>query len=394
MAAWVYRAHSQECDAAKFGLVPGAGDSSAALTRVLGACAGRLIRLAPGTYSFRPAGYAQGFSLPDGTTLQGARADLPSPTVFEIADSGSFASLLWIRNASRVSVRDIRFEGSKFDSGCARHLDYGHAITLYSDRGSAASIEGVALSGNVFHNFNGLSWVTLNAQDGSPGIGMNSAIAIEKNSFKSDANLVGGCADREIGYSVAMVSLHGSDESGHGLIENVSISSNEFDARFVKQAVAIWSGAARCTVENNEIMGAGLNLPAATGELGRYAIVVYNSAHEKPGLFPSDIRIAGNRIVNPVSCGIYAASARRLEISGNRISGQIDRNDVTLPKGAIALNHVDDARVSGNDIQNSHIGISVVAGTVRMEGNIIAAPAGGIRTKIYRSDGAPAEIQK
>jgi hypothetical protein len=395
LALWLPRAHAQgSCDAAKLGLAPGSEDNTAALTRALATCAGREIRVPPGVFVFRPAGFAQGFTVPDGTTLQGSGADSAAPTVFKIEDSGTFASLLWIRNASHVTVRDIRFEGPHFDSGCARHLDYGHAIYVYSDRGASSSIEDIVISGNIFHDFNGLSWVTLTAADGSPGIGLNSLIAIDKNSFVSDSTLVGGCAGRSINYSVPMISIHGSDESGQGLVESVSVRSNTFDADYVNQAVAIWSGTYRISVQYNTIRNAGLHLPGAAGELGRYAINVYNSAHEKPGLPPNDIHIVGNTIVNPVSCGVYVASGRRVEISENRISGQTDSNDVTLPKGAIALNHVEDASVTKNDIRNNYIGITAVAGTVRMDANTIAPRAGGIRTKIYRSDNNPAEIQK
>ena len=382
------------CDVASLGLSASSEDNSAALVRALSTCAGREIRFPAGTFVFHPAGFAQGFTVPENTTLQGAGADSATPTVFKIADSGSFASLLWIRNSSHVAIRDIRFEGSHYESGCARRLDYGHAIYLSSDRKASESMEDINITGNVFHDFNGLSWVTLNAPDGSPGIGLKSLIAISKNSFLSDSALVGSCADKGIGYSVSMVSIHGSDDSDHGLIENVSVASNTFDAGYVKQAVAIWSGTSRINVQYNTIRDVGLHLPTASGELGRYAVNIYNSAHEKPGLHPADIHVVGNTIINPFSCGVYVAGGRKIEIAHNKIAGQRDSNDGTLPKGAVALNHVDDASVTDNDLQDNHIGISTVAGTVRMGPNNVAAHPGGIRTKIYRNDTGPPEIQR
>ena len=127
----------------------------------------------------------------------------------------------------------------------------------------------------------------------------------------------------------------------------------------------------------------------------RYAIAVYDSAHEKPGLWPDSIQIVDNTIVNPVSCGVYVAAARNLDISRNRISGQTDRWDGTLPKGAIALNHAYNVRsIEGNELANNYIGITVVAGDVAIKNNRIAVPPGGIRTKIFRDEHSPPEIQR
>ncbi|GAC1503577.1 MAG: hypothetical protein NVS1B6_11000 [Steroidobacteraceae bacterium] len=395
LAAGASHADAQaSCDIASVGLAANSQDNSAALERAFKSCAGRTIRFPPGTFVFRPSGFAQGFTVPGNTTLQGAGALSATPTILKIADSGTFASLLWIRNSSRVTIKDIRFEGSHYESGCARRLDYGHAIYLYSDGKASASIEDINITGNVFRDFNGLSWLTLNAEDHSPGMGLHSLIAIAKNSFLSDSALVGGCADKGIGYSVSMISIHGSDDSAHGMIENVSVASNTFEAGYVKQAVAIWSGTARLSVQYNTIRDAGLHLATETGELGRYAVNVYNSAHEKPGLHPSDIHIVGNTILNPVSCGVYVAGGRKIDIAHNKIAGQSDPNDGTLPKGAIALNHVDDASVSDNDLQDNHIGIATVVGSVRLGTNHIAPRAGGVRSKTYRDDINPPQIER
>ena len=199
-----------------------------------------------------------------------------------------------------------------------------------------------------------------------------------------------------IGYPVFMVWLHGSDDSGEGMVENVSIASNTFDADYVKGAVIVWSDTARIAIQYNTIRNAGLQLPPAPRtELGRYAIAVYNSAHEKPGLWPDTIQIVGNTIVNPVSCGVYVAAARNLDISRNKISGQSDRFDGTLPKAAIALNHAFNVRaVESNELANNYIGITVVAGDVAIKENRIDVPQGGIRTKIFRDEHTPPEIRR
>jgi parallel beta-helix repeat protein len=101
------------------------------------------------------------------------------------------------------------------------------------------------------------------------------------------------------------------------------------------------------------------------------------------GLFPDSISIVGNTITNPYSCGIYVASARNLRISGNRISGQRDRYDVTLPKGAIALNHASHVQeLRDNELLNNYIGITAVGSDVNMGANHIVAAPGGRESRI------------
>jgi hypothetical protein len=373
------------CEAAEHGMTADGSDSTAAFLKTLNECAGRVIHIAHGRYVFRPTGFAVGFTMPAGTTLLGDGSKAEASTVLQVASSGTYQGLLWIRNVSNVSVRDIRFEGSTYDSGCARNLDYGHAIYVQSDKGASDGVHGVVISGDVFRNFNGTSWVTFNAADGSPGIGINGRITVSSNVFDSDANMAGGCAAKNgITYAAHMLALHGSDLSSQGVVANVTIDSNTFRAGYVRGGVAIWSGTRAVDVAHNSIQDAGLQLPMyPAAELGRYAILVYDSAHEHPGLHPDTIRIIDNTVTNPVSCGIYVAVGRNLEIRGNRISGQTDRFDGTLPKGAISLNHADSViALDGNVLTNNYIAISSVGSKITMGTNQISVPPGGRRERI------------
>jgi hypothetical protein len=384
------------CEAASYGMSTEAGDNTAAFKSALKACAGKSLHIPRGTYTFSPRGFDNGMYIPDKTNIVGDGSEGQSATILRVADTGTFASFLWIRDTSNISVQGIRFEGSSYDSGCARGLAYGHAISLSSSAGAPASVENVRITDNAFRDFNGQSWITMNAADHSPGIGVHSDITVSKNEFFSDDRLRGGCAGSGISRSAFMIWLHGSDDSAEGMVENVSITSNTLHADYVNGGVVVWSDTARIGIQNNSIMNAGLRLPPAPGtELGRYAIAIYNSAHEKPGLWPDTVQIVGNTIVNPVSCGIYVASARNLSISRNKISGQSDRFDRTLPKAAIALNHASNVRsVEDNELADNYIGITVVAGDVDIKENRIRVPPGGIRTKIFRDDHSPPDIRK
>ncbi len=373
-----------QCEATAHGMRADGSDNVAALTKTLKECAGQTIHIAQGTYMFSPTGFARGLEVPADTRIAGDGSRGAQQTVLQIGASGNFASFLWIRNVSNVAIYAIRFEGSAYDSGCARHLDYGHAITIHSDAGQSAAVESVDVSDNVFHSFNGGSWISINAVDGSPGVGVNSRVVIKNNVFDSDANLGGGCAaNSPIGQSVEMISMHGSDNSGQGIVADVEVDSNTFNAGYVKGAIAVWSGTRNISITHNAILDVGLRLPPYPGELGRYAITVYNSAHNGPGLHPDTVRIEDNTIANPVSAGIYVASARNLQIRRNRISGQRDRNDATLPKGAIALNHAENvSALDQNELTDNYIGISSVGSSINMGTNRVSASAGGVPQKI------------
>jgi hypothetical protein len=376
-----------QCEASEHGMRADGSDNIAALTRTLSECAGRTIHIAQGTYTFKPQGFAVGLTVPANTRIVGDGSQGERQTVLQIADTGNFVAFLWIRNVSNVSLQHLRFEGTSYESGCTK-IDYGHAVWIWSDPGPGPAMNGIDISDNFFHDFNGQSWISVYAKDGSPGIGVNGKITISGNVFISDANLRGGCAATGgIGYPVHMISLRGSDLSAQGLVANVSVASDTFEAGYVKGAVAIWSGTQRISVADDTIRDAGLNLPVTPNtELGRYAILIYNSAYvgarELPGLHPDTISIKGNVITNPYSCGVYVAKGQNIEITGNRISGQRDRYDVTLPKGAIALNHADNVRALNNELTDNYLAISAAGTKVSAEGNRIVVPPGGVRAKI------------
>jgi hypothetical protein len=378
-------AHAQRaCEASDHGMRADGSDNVPALTRTLSECAGQTIHIAHGTYMLSPLRFASGLIVPAGTTIVGDGSQGAQATILKIADSGNFQALFWIRNVSKVAIRSIRFEGTPYESGCTRHLDYGHAIYVQSDKGQGAGVDNVEVSDNFFHDFNGQSWVTINAADDSPGIGLNGPLSVSNNVFDSDANLSGGCAATGgMTYLAAMISIHGSNTSAQGMAENVTVASNTLNAGYVKEGMTIWSGTKNITVKSNVVADTGLQLPRTQGpELGRYAILVYHSAHELPGLQPDTISIVGNTITNPVSCGIYAAGGQNLQILDNRISGQTDTYDVTLPKGAISLNHANVVALRGNVLINNHFGISAVGGQRNLGANQITASPGGVATKI------------
>ena len=371
------------CEASEHGLRTDSADNSAAFTRVLSECKGQTIHIAAGTYAFAPSGFAVGFAIPARTTLQGDGSQGPQATVLTVSGSGNYQGFLWVRNASNVTIRGLRLEGSAFDSGCHRHLDYGHAIYVRSDSSQSAPVESVIITENQIHNFNGTGWIEVNASENSPGI---SGVSITNNVLTSDASLAGGCAATGLMSDVAaMISVHGPDNTPQGgLIRGTLIASNTLAAGYVNKGIAVWAGTYGTTVRANLVNDTGLRLPRGPSpELGRYGIMVYNSAAHGTGQVPQEIDITENVIKNAVSCGIYINTAGPLRIIGNQISGQTDRYDNTLLKGAIALNHGIGVILQDNELSNNYIGISSIYTTgLQIGNNNISVPPGGIRTKI------------
>ncbi|MBS0379616.1 MAG: right-handed parallel beta-helix repeat-containing protein [Proteobacteria bacterium] len=374
-------ANAQEtCEASDHGLRADAADNSTAFTKLLADCKGRTIHIAAGTYTFAPTGYAVGFAIPTGTTLQG---DGPQATVLAVAAGGTYQGFLWVRNASNVVIRGLRLEGSPYDSGCHKHFDYGHAIYVRSDSNQSAPVENVSVTGNEVHNFNGTGWIDVNASENSPGM---SAVSITNNVLVSDANLAGGCAGTGLMSDVAaMISVHGPDNTPQGgLIRGTVIANNTLESAYVNKGIAVWAGTYGTTVHANLVKDTGLRLPRGPSpELGRYGIMVYNSAAHGNGQVPQQVDITDNTIQDAVSCGIYINTAGPLRITGNKISGQTDRYDGTLLKGAIALNHGMGVVLQDNELSNNYIAISSIYTTgLQMGSNNISVPPGGMRTKI------------
>jgi hypothetical protein len=388
--------------------------NDAAFQTMLNNCAGQTITFASGTYRFVPSTtYAVGFKIPAGTTLQGAgNSSSPHPTIFDIADTGAYQALLWVRDVSHVTIEDIAFEGvdltanpqTAYSSGCQQGLEYGHAIWVYSSPGATASVESVTIQDNSFHNFNGSSWITVQSADTDPtlgpsaGVGLHTEIAISQNTFYSTTipTAIGGCIGSltpgpsgQGGYSAFMISVMGNTkDKTYGFVHNVSISSNNpMTASYVEGAVAIWSNVSQVSVQYNTITGAGNSLPAVTTqpipgstsppfEPHRYGVLTYDASHGT-ALGPDTIWIVGNSISNPESCGIYSAGATNLDINSNTISGQTDPWDATLPKGAISLN--DSTTMAGNPILNNNLptnytGLAIAGGNIVTSTNTINVP--------------------
>jgi hypothetical protein len=357
------------------------------------------MHVAAGTYIFAPSlayagtnGFGEGITIPDRTSIIG---DGPGKTILQIRGPGNYAYFFWIHDASNVSISQLTLVGNNVRNppppvgAPACYHNYGGAIFIQS---SARPIENISIVKNEFMSFTGTSWIAVLGGENGNGIGVaGGAVIIEDNYFKSvEGNAV---APQDIVCPASAVAVQGLGPRVS--VAGVSVSGNVIEADYIKSGVAVWSGAARITIAYNTITRAGMGLPVPHDySNGSYAILVYQQHAVPPDttvfVRPTAIDIVDNAIDSPYSSGIYVLEGRNVRIEGNLISGQIDTYDVTEPRGAIALNTVDNAydgvktAVSHNIISGSAIGISIADGTLPIvDSNVIESiPSGGIGMKV------------
>lgn len=386
-------AHADSIDVTEFGASgDGVGDNVGALKAAISyasRCAIATIKVPAGVYEFVPHGPERGIHLGSNLSLQG---DGAARTTFVVANgepNANFDSLLWARNQDNISISGITFVGNNVPiyDGNGRALNhYGAALTVAIDAdanpnspelGTPRDLANFTVADCSFRNFNAAAWVSVMNYSATFKI---SHVRLLDNEFVSaEKNAVN---PSNIGYVSNAISIMGSLTSAAGLVTDTVISGNSIDAGYIKGGIAIWSGVSGVTVEGNRIVdaGAAAYIPDNTGA---YAINIYYNAYyyhdsihadgaPMGGSKPDDVHIRRNIIVHPRSCGVYAASADRLWIEDNVISGQSDRENEILPKGAIVVFKPNQALVTGNRIAESFIGLSLYPGdhgTIRSTNN-------------------------
>jgi hypothetical protein len=339
-------------------------------------CAVATITIPAGTYEFVPQGAETGIYLGSNLSLQGEGAGRTILMVSNSKPNANFASLFWARNQDNISITGITFVGNNvpmFDGNGRALNSYGSALIIAIDPGASTPERGVprdlahfTVKDSSFKNFNAAAWISVINYNATFKIDDVRLIGNEFISYEQNA-----VNPSSIGYVSNAISIMGSMTSADGLVTNAVISGNSINARYIKGGIAIWSGVLGATIVGNTIVdaGAAANIP---NDRGAYAINVYNNAYYHDavhaggapmgGTRPDDVHIERNIIVHPRSCGVYAASADRVWIEDNEISGQSDPEHASLPKGAIAISQVNDAVVTGNKISSSFIGLALYPG--------------------------------
>jgi len=359
-------------------------------------CSVPTVHVPAGTYALVPAGAVGGLLLPSNITLVG---DGIGKTVLQVASGkagANFDSLLWARNQDNIEIRGMTMLGNNVvvNNASGQPLNtYGTAISIALDEkpagqayGTPRDLKGFTIADCQFENFNGAAWVRVTNYHASYVI---SNIEIRHNMFRSHpGNAVN---PSNIGFTSFAIQVTGSRNSAAGLVKGVRIHGNNIEATHIKGGVGIYAGVADAVIAENTIVNAGAS-DSIPDDRGAYAISVYQNAYKYDqgqavmlgGAAPDDVHIERNVITRPRSCGIYTAAVNRIWVVGNKVSGQSDGNNKTLPKGAIVMNHPTEGTVTDNQLSSNHIGMSVLTdekGRVAASNNSISdVPRGGVAT--------------
>lgn len=379
-------------------------DSFKAALAFASRCSVPKVHVAAGTYAFVPAGAAAGLLLPSNIALVG---DGIGKTVLQVSagkPGANFDSLLWARNQDNIQIRGMTMIGNNVvvNNAAGQPLNtYGTAISIALDEkpagpayGTPRDLKQFTIADCQFENFNGAAWVRVTNYNASYVI---SDVEIRHNMFRSRAGNAVNASN--IGFTSFAIQVTGSRTSAAGLIKGVRISANNIEATHIKGGVGIYAGVADVVIAENTIVNAGADA-AIPDDRGAYAISVYQNAYKYDqgqavmlgGAAPDDVHIERNVITRPRSCGIYTAAVNRVWVVGNKISGQTDGNNKTLPKGAIVMNHPTEGTVTDNQLSSNHIGLSVLTdekGRVASSNNSISdVPRGGVATIAPQGMGA------
>jgi hypothetical protein len=359
-------------------------------------CSVPQVHVPAGTYAFVPTGAAAGLLLPSNIALVG---DGIGKTVLQVTAAkpgANFDSLLWARNQDNIQIRGMTMVGNNIvvNNASGQPLNtYGTAISIALDEklgapafGTPRDLKQFTIADCQFENFNGAAWLRVTNYHPSYVI---SNIEIRHNMFRSHpGNAVN---PSNIGFTSFAIQVTGSRTSAAGLVKGVRISGNNIEATHIKGGVGIYAGVADAVIAENTIVNAGADA-SIPDDRGAYAISVYQNAYRYDqgqavmlgGAAPDDVHIERNVITRPRSCGIYTAAVNRVWVVGNKISGQTDGNNQTLPKGAIVMNHPTEGTVTDNQLSSNHIGMSVLTdakGRVAASNNNISdVPRGGVAT--------------
>jgi hypothetical protein len=261
-----------------------------------------------------------------------------------------------------IDVSGFTVSGLRFSGDNSLQTVGGAAIHISN---SADGIQDICLTNLRFDNFKASNWVWFYAHQ--------NITRVEISNCHWFTHVGNGPSYMQGGDGGTCLAVFGSST---GMVYDFTCRDNIIDGVGVALGFAFYENVQKLSIHDNKIDRMG---EATAANQNSYAIMVYGDTTP-----PTDVSIHGDIITSPASCGIYAATAASVTIVGERIKGQTRTDDVTLPRGAIALNGVRGGLVSGCDLEDNQFGISVAGGLganpvydLVLSGNRIRSTAGG-----------------
>jgi hypothetical protein len=271
-----------------------------------------------------------------------------------ITITGSTACILF----TPLNARNIAIRGG-FLTGNSQGADYvsGHAMVFTQNASAVAAGDNIVIDDVTLSNFRAAYWlwfVNSGATHALKNIHVSNCRFLSQNGNSIDPT--------DIGQTASCVAFQGASANTVGLVQDCVVHHNYCDANFIKNFGTAWHSTLRIRFHHNTVLRAGQ--AGANADRGGYAFLIYDNSGGAGGARPDLVYVEDNIVTDPRSAGLYVADANRIYARRNRISGQADTNDASLPKGAIAVNGALYAEVLHNDLEGNYVGIALYQAAV------------------------------
>lgn len=256
------------------------------------------------------------------------------------------AHLFKSTNGNNIRIADLSIKGN------SQSAAFNDAAMLYATSNNSAA----AITGNIIvercaiSNFKSDYWIFIENTGSTFTV---DDIFIHHNVFTALSGNSRGPA--LLTTAATCIALQGSTTNTTSLIRNVFVHDNFADCNQIKAFCWAYGGTLNVQGYHNVVLNAGQ--AGASDNSAAYAFMAYDNASSTGGSKPDLIKYDDNIITSPRSCGIYVAGGNRVSGHDNKISGQTDQVDATLPKAAISVNGAISAEFHNNQIDTSYGGI-------------------------------------
>jgi hypothetical protein len=335
----------------------------------------------------------------EGLALASASLPITLNSNTQLVGDGSKSSKIIVTGTTKVkefvgtNLHDFSVSGIDFEGNAQGGSTFGDsAVFQFAQNDSATAIGGnITIAHCRFYNYTADYWLWFYSISTSYRV---ENIHIENNVFDSaNGNTIGSASTAHPSH---FVSFAGQPTGTTGLMRNIWVTDNTANAYYVKGFAIAWESTADVYFTRNVVRDAGR---ANSDESASYAFLVYDNstADGGPGgASPTNIYIDDNVVTAPRDAGVYSASAGKVYIRRNTMTGQTSTANSSLPKGAIAFSSpallvVEDNVMDGNYgnvvayggstagaiiIRRNHISNVTAAGTAIFVKTIFAGSAG------------------
>jgi hypothetical protein len=267
-------------------------------------------------------------------------------------------------NASNIRLADLSIVGNNQSSG----FSDASCVSFQQDTSAVGAGGNVCIERCSISNFKGDYWLWFRNVSTTQ---VMENFWIRSNVFTS---LTGNMRQPTLlTVPDGCVVFQGCPSNAVGLTRNAWVRDNRAEGTHKKMFGIAWETTANIWFIDNECANFGFD---ASADKGGYTFMAYNNSISDGGpggapFRPDYIYVVGNRIENPKSNGFYISDGNRCFAWCNRISGQTDTSDVTLPKGAISAADCQYFEAKGNYVDNCYGGISAIQSSSGSQNQIV-----------------------